>query len=274
VDSRKPLERNVVDLLLSPRGEIRLQLETALGQEEGLREFAKYQAILGAIGIKRRPLGQVAADAGQALDGGFRRMVDRLVEMGYVETERNFGKRGTHPFRYRVSDPAMRMYYGLVLPNESAIASAGAETVWNERLAQQVFPAYVGLHVFEDVVRQAYLRHHKSKGLPAVEEWGRWIGHDRNRSDVEIDVATRLLDGRMMTGSAKMRSRQADATVIIEHVNGLERLAASGEGWAREALDPAAPMLFVSTAGFKSSFHEAAAELARPVILWETADLF
>jgi AAA+ ATPase superfamily predicted ATPase len=274
VNPRKPLERNIIDLLLSPRGEIRLQLETALGQEEGLREFAKYQGIMGAIGIKRRRIGEVAADAGQALDGGFRRMVDRLIEMGYVETERNFGQAGTHALRYRVSDPALRMYYGLVLPNESAIASAGADTVWSERLADQVFPAYVGQHVFEDVVRQAYLRHHRAKGLPAVEQWGRWCGRDRERDDVEVDVVARLLDGRIMTGSAKMRSRQAGAVTLIEHMKALERLAASGHAWAREALDPASPMLFVSTAGFTSSFHAAAEDLRHPLVLWAIDDLF
>jgi len=274
VNPRKPLERNIVDLLLSPRGEVRLQLETALGQEEGLREFARYQGIMGAIGIKRRIIGEIAADVGQSLDGGFRRMVDRLIEMGYVETERNFDRGGNHPIRYRVADPALRMYYGLVLPNESAIASAGADTVWSERLADQVFPTYVGQHVFEDVVRQAYLRHHRAKELPAVEQWGRWCGHDRDRNDVEIDVVARLLDGRMMTGSAKMRSRQADATTIIEHMNGLERLAASGQAWAREALDPASPLLFVSTAGFRSSFLAAAEDLRQPVVLWTVEHLF
>jgi AAA+ ATPase superfamily predicted ATPase len=274
VDPRKPLERNIVDLLLSPRGEVRLQLETALGQEEGLREFARYQGILGAIGIKRRTIGEIAADLGQALDSGFRRMVDRLIEMGYVETERNFGQAGTHALGYRIADPALRMYYGLVLPNESAIASAGADTVWRERLAGQVFPTYVGQHVFEDVVRQAYLRHHAARGLPAVEQWGRWCGRDRERNEVEIDVVARLLDGRIMTGSAKMRSRQADATMIIDHVKGLERLAASGQPWAREALDPASPMLFVSTAGFKSSFHAAAEDVGHPLVLWTVEDLF
>lgn len=274
VNPRRPLERNIIDLLLSPRGEVRLQLETALGQEEGLREFAKYQAILGAIGIKRRRIGEIARDSGQSLDGGFRRMVERLVEMGYVETERNFDQTGTQALAYRVSDPALRMYYGLVLPNESAIVSAGAETVWRERLADQVFPTYVGQHVFEDVVRQAYLRHHRAKGLPAVEQWGRWCGRDRDRNDVEIDFVTRLLDGRVMTGAARMRSRQADATLIIDHVKSLERLAGSGRPWAREALDPASPMLFVSSAGFKDSFRAAATDLGHPVILWTTDDLF
>lgn len=274
VDPRKRLDQNVVDLLLAPHGEVRLQLETVLSQEEGLREYNRYQGVLNAIGIKRRTLGEIAADAGQALDTNFRRIVERLVSMAYVETEPNFGEAGNQALRYRIADPALRMYYGLVLPNESAIATAGAATVWKERLSKQLFPAYVGMHVFEDVVRQAYLRHREARGLPAVETWGRWAGQDRDRNDVEIDIVARLLDGRMMTGSVKMRSQPADATVLLDHLRALGRLADSGRGWAREALDPRAPLLFMSTGGFKDSFREAAADLGHPLILWTADDLF
>jgi AAA+ ATPase superfamily predicted ATPase len=274
VDPRRPLEQNIIDLLLAPNGEVRLQVETVLRQEEGLREFARYQGILGAIGIKRRTLGAVAAHLGERLDTPFRRLVERLVEMGYVEAERNFDERSTQAIHYRIADPALRMFYGLVMPNESAIASAGAEVVWSERLKAQVFPAYVGLHVFEDVVRQAYLRHGRARGLPAVETWGRWEGRDGARQGVELDVVVRLLDGRVMTGSAKMRSRPADATVLLDHVSALRRLAESGRGWAREALEPDAPMLFVSSGGFKESFRAAAEDLGRPLVLWTLEELF
>jgi hypothetical protein len=71
-----------------------------------------------------------------------------------------------------------------------------------------------------------------------------------------------------------MRARQADATLVIDHRKGLERLAASGHAWAREALDPASPLLFVSTAGFKSSFLAAAEDLRQRVVLWTIEDLF
>jgi AAA+ ATPase superfamily predicted ATPase len=174
VDARKPLERNIIDLILFPHGEVRLQLETVLSQEEGLRELTRYHGALNAIGIKRRPLGEIAAHLGQPMDGNLRRVLERLVEMDYVEMDRNFSESSGRNPRYRIADPALRMYYGLVLPNESAIASAGAEVVWTERLREQVFPAYVGLHVFEDVVRQAYARHRGERSLPAVAEWGRW----------------------------------------------------------------------------------------------------
>jgi AAA+ ATPase superfamily predicted ATPase len=269
-----PLEENIVRLLLDPDGEIRLQLETVLRQEEGLRDYAKYQAILAAVGIKRRRLGEIAADVGVTLDTAIRRMVDQLVELGYLEMERNFGAPRTHAARYRIADPALRFHYGLTLPNESAIAVSGPETVWRERIAEQAFPRYVGKEVFEDVVRQAYVRHRSRRGLPAVEEWGRWEGRDRDRRDTEIDIVARLLDGRIMTGSVRFRHRPGDASTLLEHLDALTRLADSGAGWAREALATDAPMLFVSSAGFTESFHEVARDLGRSPWTWTLEDLF
>ncbi|HEV2149993.1 MAG TPA: ATP-binding protein [Longimicrobiaceae bacterium] len=274
VDSARPLGQNIVDLLLRPHGEVRLQLETVLAQEEGLREYATYQGILQAVGIKRRQRGEIAAALGREADTPLRRMIAQLVELGFLEEEKNPGEPGNQAARYRIADPALRFYYGMVLPNESAIASAGAATVWTERLAAQLFPAYVGREVFEDVVRQAYLRHSRARGLPAVETWARWEGRDRDRNPVEIDLVVRLLDGRMMTGSAKFRERAADATVLLEHLDALRRLAASGRAWAREALEPGAPMLFASAAGFKPSFLEAARDLPSSLVTWTVDDLY
>jgi hypothetical protein len=84
----------------------------------------------------------------------------------------------------------------------------------------------------------------------------------------------RLLDGGILTGSAKIRNQSADANVLLKHVGDLQRLADSGRGWAREALQPGAPMLFASASGFKKSFMAAAADLDHPLILWEADDLF
>ena len=274
VDGGRELDRNIIELLLSPAGKVRLQLETVLGQEEGLREHAKYQGILESVGMKHRRIGEIAADTGEELHGSFRTMVNRLIDFEILEVVSDFGESRNTGLRYRIADPALRMFYGLVLPNESAIAASGPEIVWKERLADQVFPRYVGLHVFEDVVRQGYLRFFQSRNLPAVERWERWRGRDRERRDVEIDVVARLLDERMLTGAAKMRTRPADASVLIEHVTALRRLSDSGRAWAAEALLPEAVFLFVSTAGFKDSFLQVAEDLPQTTILWSAEDLF
>jgi AAA+ ATPase superfamily predicted ATPase len=273
IDTKRGIEENIIDLLLSPAGEVRLQVETALAQEEGLRDLARYQGILAAVGIGRKTSGEIAAALDAGVDTNFRRMLDRLIDLGYLESERNFEEPGS-AIRYRVADPAQRMYYGLILPNESAIASLGAAAVWRERLAHTQFPSYVGQHVFEEIVRQAYFRLQEPRGLPLVENWGRWEGQDRNRKSLEVDVVARLLNGSMLTGSAKIRNRQAGAEVFVQHLRDLERLADSGKGWAMEALDPTAPKLFVSASGFKESFHAVAKDSGHQVLCWTVEDLF
>lgn len=273
IDTGRGLEDNIVDLLLSPRGEVRLQLESVLTQEEGLRDVLAYRGILGAVGLKRRTRGEVAAALGRELDSSLRRMLAQLVELGLLQEETAFEESPNQGLRYRIVDPALRFYYGLVQPNESAIASAGAATVWRERLATQVFPTHVG-GAFEDVVRQAYVRSGTALGLPAVERWGRWEGRDRGGAPAEVDLAARLLDGRVMTGSVKFRQRRADAAVFDDHIDALSRLADSGRGWAGEALKPTSQLLFVSAAGFTATFRRAAAAARQPVIAWTLSELY
>lgn len=139
-------------------------------------------------------------------------MLDQLVELGYLQARRNFGAAANQAYRYRLGDPALRFYHGLVLPNEPAIDTAGAKAVWRERLAPRTWPTYVGQHVFEEVVEQAYLRHQRHREIPVVEEWGQWQGKDRNRRSLELDAVCRLLDGGVLTGSMKLRAEEADAT--------------------------------------------------------------
>lgn len=274
IDSDRPLSDNIVELLLSADGSVRIQIETALEQEEGLRNTHKYRAILASVGLSRCTVGDIAASLGQSADSALKRMIKRLVELEYLEEERNFDAPRNQPTRYRMADPAQRFYYGLVLPNESGIASAGPRRVWEERIEQQAWPTYVGREVFEDVVRQAYLRFGAEEGLPAVETWGRWEGRDRHRKPLEIDIVTRLLDGQMMTGAIKFRKRALSARVVTEHISGLERLADSGKGWAHDALESNAVLLFVSAGGFSdSSFYEVAREYDQKVIAWELEDL-
>lgn len=49
LDVQHSLAENVTELLLSPTGEVRQLIETALDQEEGLREVSRYRAILRAV---------------------------------------------------------------------------------------------------------------------------------------------------------------------------------------------------------------------------------
>lgn len=275
VDTGRPLEDNIIELLVAPDGLVRGQLETAVEQELGLRDVSTYRGILAAVGPGRPTAGEIASTIGSKNDRALRDKLDRLVELEYLERMRNFEAPGNRAYSYRLADFAFRFYYGLVVPNESAIETAGARPVWEERLEADAWPTYVGQHVFEDVVRQSYLRLQDEREVPKVGEWGYWQGRDPNGAPVEIDAVCRLLDGRVMTGSVKYQSRPATATVWTEHVRMLKQLEGSGRKWVHEALEPDAPFFFVSRSGFTDSFHEVRGEHPnRPVITWSLGDLF
>ena len=54
----------------------------------------------------------------------------------------------------------------------------------------------------------------------------------------------------------------------------LNRLAASGQGWAREALEPDARLIYVASGGFKKNFVKAVEEGLIPAKLWTLKDFY
>jgi uncharacterized protein len=272
IDSRLSLATNATSLLLEPSGEVRELIQTALFQEQGLRDIPKYAAILRAIGRGRTRLNDIAQSAGLAADPPLRRKIEQLIHLDYVAAGRNLGAKTKEIYRYRISDPALRFYYEFVAPLESALATQDAGVIWKAHIEPRL-DSYMGL-IFEGMVEEAYYRLQEKLDLPLVQEWGRWEGIDRNREPLEIDIATRLMDRRVLTGAIKWNRSAVDVDVHVAHLDMLDRLAKSGMGWAHEAQDPASPLLYVAAGGFTDRFREAATGVRKAVYLWTLEDLY
>jgi uncharacterized protein len=272
IDSTRSIADNAVSLMLNPMGEVRELVQTALLQEQGLREIQKYAAILRAVGKGRTELNQIAQGAGLPVDTGLRDKLDRLIALDYVRSGRNLGAKSREPFRYRVADPAFRFYYEFVAPLESALATQKPAMVWKQHVAPNL-DGYMGL-IFEGIVEEAYFRLQDQLGLPLVREWGRWEGVDRHRDSLEIDIASMLMDGRVLTGFIKWNRKPVDVAVHTSHLGMLDRLSQSGVGWAREAADPESPLLYVAASGFTERFIQAARAARDQVYLWTLEDVF
>lgn len=274
IDAERTLAENVASLVLAPQAPVRLQIETIIEQEKGLRSIASYKAVLAAIGHGATEINDIALKTGLRNDTALRRMLEVLAQLGYVELRRNFEAAPNEPKRYRIADPALRFYYAMVWRYRNELETNPALDVWNEQVQGQL-PAYLG-HVFEDVAAQAYTRLRPRLKLPMVREWGRWEGVGRDRKPVEIDVVARLTDGRLLTGSVKCRTQPFEVAQHRKHLDDLRRLAESGKRWAHEALDPASPVLYVSAAGFERGFARRlkAENDGRQVIAWAMDDLY
>jgi AAA+ ATPase superfamily predicted ATPase len=272
VDSAKALGENAAAAMLAPRGDVRTQVETVIEQEKGLRNIAEYKSVLAAVGNGFTERNQIAMETGLKADAGLRNMIDMLVRLGYIEGRRNFEARNNEPHRYQVADPAVAFYYKFVSRFRNELETSPPEEVWAQHVEPKL-PAYMG-HVFERIAEQAFYRLRGALKLPMVKEWGRWEGTDRDRKPVEIDIVARLTDGRVMTGSVKCRGRVCAPIVHRQHLDDLRRLASSGRQWAHEALEPSAPLLYVSASGFTPDFRLRAEEDGHPVIMWDMDDLY
>jgi uncharacterized protein len=275
IDQKQSIEQNIARLLLAPRGAVRGLIETALVQERGLRDVAKYQAILRAIGTGSTELSTITTRAGLTGDAGtaVRRMVERLIDLGFVRAERNIGAHGTAAFRYRIDDPAFAFYYEYVPRYETALARNAALDVWTRYIAPS-FDSYVG-HVFERIVEQAYRRLQQHTALPMVDQWGRWEGVDRDRSSLEVDIVAPLVDGRVMTGGVKWNSATPIAAKWhYHHMDQLKRLARAGVKWAHIALKPESPLIWVAAGGFTAEFRRAAEAERSEVLLWDLGAIY
>lgn len=272
IDATRSLAENVITLMLHSAGEVRELVQTALLQEQGLREIPKYIAILRAIGHGRTDLNEIAQAAGLEKGTALRDKLSRLIDLDYIRASRNLGASRTTPYRYRVRDPALRFFYDIVAPLESALATQDPTAIWSNHVEPR-FDTYLG-HIFETIVEEAYYRLQAPLGLPVVKEWGRWEGLDRDRRPVEMDIASELVDGRLMSGAIKWNRAKVDVQVHLDHLGMLNRLGCSGIEWAHRALEPDSVLLYVASNGFTDRFREAAEASRGEVYLWSLGDLY
>ena len=272
IDPVDTLEENVIRLLLKPTGEVRLLVETALDQEEGLRDHLKYRAILRAVADGCTERNDIAGRTGLSNDAALRDKLSRLMELGYIETYRNIDARPNEPVRYGIADPAFRFHKRFIEPSASMLERYPAERIWKESVAPRL-DGYMG-HEFERIAAQAYDRLAQQSGLPLVEKWSRWEGTDRNRESLEIDIVAPLIDGRVMTGAIKWNRSPIGIGLHHSHVDMLRRAAAAGRKWAFRGLEPEAPLLYIAAGGFTDAFVREAKNVRENVILWSLDDLY
>ncbi|HLY66334.1 MAG TPA: ATP-binding protein [Chloroflexota bacterium] len=238
VEAKDSLRSAVIRGILSPRGEVHLQLLTIIEQERGIRTPAEYRAVLSAIAKGNTLLNDIALAAGMAgRQREVRRILEVLQQLELIYGERNFAAYRTAPYRFRIADNALRFWYRFVEPNRSRLVRSAPAEVWSS-LIRPYLNDYMG-PLFETICRQGYLRFYQAWQLPLpVGEIGRWEGLDRQRQSVELDFVARVEGNRMLTGEIKWRTQAMAAREHYGVLDKLSRLAQSGHGWAADALSP------------------------------------
>ena len=272
------LSDNVATEVLAPGGQIRLQIETLIDQERGLRKPEEYKAIIRAIGAGKTGAQEIADYVGIGNDvTSLKRMLERLVDLGYVRTERNYGARRTEAIRYRLADPALQFHVKMVSLFRSELATYDPREVWEREIQPARLDSYMG-GIFERIAEQGYQRHRQRLELPMVDSWSRWEGTVRPNHgkgaprSVEVDIVASLTNGHMLTGAIKWGDLSIG--VHAKHLRDLTVLADAGHPWAREALRPESPLLYVTGGKLSPDFKVRAEEDGHPVITLTLDDLY
>ncbi|HEU0166423.1 MAG TPA: ATP-binding protein [Chloroflexota bacterium] len=260
IPAGEALDDVAVRTIVSPHGEVSLQLQTLIEQERGIRASGTFRAVLAVVAEGKCVLNEIAQAAGVPNDNALKRTLSILEELELVRREQLFEAPANAPYRYRCSDQAVGFWYRMVQPYRSRLETDDAHAVWRERI-QPFLNDYMG-HVFETICRQGFARHYRRWRLRAPKRVGRWEGRDRNRRSIEVDFVARLDGGKVVTGEVKWSNEPVTATVHNALQRDLEDLAASGQQWAREALDPntSGGRIYFSKAGFADSMRRVAKE--------------
>ncbi|MFN0072231.1 MAG: ATP-binding protein [Chloroflexota bacterium] len=270
INSNESISAAAIRTLISPRGDVHNQLATVIEQESSIREPSTMRAVLAAVAAGRTVINEIAQASGLGHQPYLvRRALEMLEHLEIVARERNVASTRRTPYRYYITDNAVRTWHRFIVPNRGRLTTGEPEEIWRERVEPHLND-HMG-QVFERIVSQAYSRFHQTWELPGVQDWARWQGHDRNRRSIEIDIVARLDDGRTLTGEIKWSTQPRGLELHNALQRNLEDLAASGHSWATEAL--VGPRLYVCSGGFTPELQSWAKD--RPDIhLLSLADLY
>lgn len=272
LDLDESLTANIIRLMIRPGGQVRQSVETSLDQEEGLRNVSKYRAIIHAIATGSTERNDIAQRTGLKNDTGLFDKLNRLMELGYVETRQNIDAHPREAIRYAVSDPAVRFHQRFVEPSASLIERHSAERAWETSIAGQI-NTHMGAE-FEQIAMQGYDAVSERMDLPAVTEWSRWEGKDGGGRSMEIDLLAELTDGSMLSGSVKWNENPVSSDVHWQHMDMLRRGAHAGRKWAHRALEPDAVIVYVAAGGFSDEFESAVADAEQRVVMLSLEELY
>lgn len=261
VDTDRPMQEEIVELLMRPRSLLENEVRFLLTSEQ-IRDPAPYNALLGLVAggqTQFSALQQKTQIEAASLSYSLR----TLVSLGWLRREFPFEETSEKRALYRVSDPFVTFWYRFVAPLTSALQFSDPAQVYAERVAP-FLADYMGWFVFEEICHQWLQRHAGERLDLTLQSAGRWWRRD---GQIEIDIMARLQDGSYLYGECKWSQ---DRPIGLSVYSAL--LAKVAQMPRREQQQNACFVLF-SVGGFTSELVTVAANPANQLYLVGGSDL-
>ena len=208
VNAARPMDEEIVDLLLRPSSPLENEVRFLLGSQQ-IREPAPYNAVLGAIANGATQFGRIQQLTGTER-GSLSFHLRTLLDLGWIRREASYGETTERRVLYRIADPFLAFWYRFVAPLASAVQFADPYQVFRDRVAPHLAD-YMGLHVFETISAQWLQRHGRDRlGLSLRDVLRYWSRDGRT----EIDLVAEVEGGTLLFGECKWNEARPLGTSV------------------------------------------------------------
>ncbi len=223
----RSLDDNMIDLFFSASGRLFEEPSNLLKQE--LKNFAIYNAVIGAVAKGRSRLNEIATTVGEETSSCSNQL-NALISLGLIKKEVPSTESPTsRKTIYRLKDNMFLFWYRFVSPNISNIERGLGEQVYRHKVKPQISD-FMG-SVFEKICIQYLYREDVIGKAPFFYgNLGRWWGTDpRSRTQAEIDIVGTEGDS-ILLGECKWRKEKTD-TAVLEKLVGYGDMFPQKDRW-------------------------------------------
>jgi AAA+ ATPase superfamily predicted ATPase len=261
VDTTRPLNAEVISLLLQPRAVLENEVRFLLGSEQ-IRDPAPYNAILGAVADGQTQFGRIQQHAGVEA-GRLSFHLKTLQELGWLRRELPFGETSDRRALYRLNDPFLAFWYRFVAPLASMLQFADPSQVYRDRVAPYLAD-YMGWNVFEEICAQWLQRHAEDRLGLGLQRAGRYWSRDGR---VEIDLMAETTDGRTLYGECKWSGSATIGLSVYSSLRAKIEMLPDPK-WRQKPI-----CVLFSVGGFTPELHSLAADPEERLFLVSGSDL-
>ena len=197
VDVGRPMNEEIVDLLMRPRCPLENEVRFLLTSEQ-IRDPAPYNALLGAVAAGHTQFSALQQQT-QTDTTSLSYYLRTLISLGWLRREFPFEETSEKRALYQVADPFVTFWYRFIAPLASTLQFSDPTLVYAERVAP-FLADYMGWSVFEDICHQWLRRYGRERLGLAIHQAGRWWSKDGR---IELDIVARLASGAYLYGECK-----------------------------------------------------------------------
>ena len=192
LDYKKPVEENIVNLLINQNSLLRSYIENIM-----LKEVQKFFdiRILEILGNGKKRYSEIASLLGAADSGLLDKQLKNLMNMETIEKIFPINKPNDKKKQfYRIKDNLMRFYFTYIFANDSLISKFGEEIFFENNIRKSL-QTFISLR-FESMVNQYFVRQARNGKLKDVLDFGSfWYDNQKLGQNNQFDCVLKTTEG-------------------------------------------------------------------------------